>query len=723
MADPSTYRPATGTIPDAPGVYRFRDTTGRVIYVGKAKSLRSRLNSYFGDLWHLHQRTQQMVTTASSVDWVTVGSEVEALQLEYSWIKEYDPRFNVKYRDDKSYPYLAVTLDEEYPRLQVMRGAKRKGVRYFGPYSHAWAIRETLDLLLRVFPARTCSSGVFKRAAQIGRPCLLGDIGKCSAPCVGRVSADEHRAIVEDFCDFMAGRTETMVRRLEREMMAASERLEFELAARLRDDVMALRKALEKQAVVFGDGTDADVVAFAEDPLEAAVQVFHVRGGRIRGQRGWVVEKTEDLTTGDLVHHFCSQVYGGGQGEGDVPRELLVPALPPDVDALADWLSQHRGSRVQLRVPQRGDKKALLETVARNAAEALTRHKLRRSGDLTTRSKALEEISEALGLATAPLRIECYDVSQIQGTDVVASMVVFEDGLPRKSEYRRFAVRGATDDLSALSEVLRRRFARYLEARASLGELDAEEAEDPERPGIDPTTGRPRRFAYPPQLVVVDGGQPQVNAVAAVLADLGIEDVALCGLAKRLEEVWLPGDAFPVIMPRASEGLYMLQRLRDEAHRFAIAFHRERRSKRMTVSSLDSIPGLGDVRRKALLRHFGSLKRLSGASPEEIAEVPGIGRRTAEAIIAAVSGDDAPPSDVPAPGDVPPAGGVSSVGDAPSSGDVPSVGAAAPADEVLSAGDASPADEVPQEGDAPPAPDEWTGEPSRAAGADGPPTA
>ncbi|BCB78594.1 excinuclease ABC subunit UvrC [Phytohabitans flavus] len=662
MADPSTYRPAPGTIPDAPGVYRFRDASGRVVYVGKAKSLRSRLNSYFGDLWHLHQRTQQMVTTAAAVDWVTVGSEVEALQLEYSWIKEYDPRFNVKYRDDKSYPYLAVTLDEEYPRLQVMRGAKRKGVRYFGPYSHAWAIRETLDLLLRVFPARTCSSGVFKRAGQIGRPCLLGDIGKCSAPCVGRVSADEHRATVEEFCDFMAGRTEMMVKRLEREMMAASERLEFELAARLRDDVVALRRALEKQAVVFGDGTDADVVAFAEDPLEAAVQVFHVRGGRVRGQRGWVVEKTEDLTTGDLVHHFCSQVYGGEQGEGDVPRELLVPALPPDEDALADWLSQHRGSRVHLRVPQRGDKKALLETVARNAAEALTRHKLRRSGDLTMRSKALEEIAEALGMETAPLRVECYDVSQIQGTDVVASMVVFEDGLPRKSEYRRFAVRGATDDLSALSEVLRRRFARYLEARASVGELDAEEAEDPERPGIDPTTGRPRKFAYPPQLVVVDGGQPQVNAAAAVLADLGIDDVALCGLAKRLEEVWLPADNFPVIMPRASEGLYMLQRLRDEAHRFAIAFHRERRSKRMTVSSLDAIPGLGEVRRKALLRHFGSLKRLGGASAEEIAEVPGIGRRTAEAIVEALGGSDSPD---PGPATATVAGSTAAVGSAP----------------------------------------------------------
>ncbi|WP_422755446.1 excinuclease ABC subunit UvrC [Micromonospora sp. WMMD708] len=642
MADPSTYRPATGTIPESPGVYRFRDGTGRVIYVGKAKSLRSRLNSYFADPWGLHDRTRQMVTTAESVDWVTVGTEVEALQLEYTWIKQYDPRFNVRYRDDKSYPYLAVTLDEEYPRLQVMRGAKRKGVRYFGPYSHAWAIRETLDLLLRVFPARTCSAGVFKRAGQVGRPCLLGYIGKCSAPCVGTVSAEEHRAIVDNFCEFMAGRTDTMVRRLEREMTEASEQLEFERAARLRDDVAALRRAMEKQTVVLGDGTDADVVAFADDPLEAAVQVFHVRDGRVRGQRGWVVEKTEELTTGDLVHHFCTQVYGGEQGEADVPRELLVPELPADAEALADWLSARRGSRVSLRVPQRGDKKTLLETVGRNAKDALARHKLKRAGDLTTRSKALDEISEALGMRTAPLRIECFDVSQIQGTDVVASMVVFEDGLPRKSEYRRFIVRGATDDLSAMSEVLRRRFARYLDARAETGELGEETASDPDRPGIDPTTGRPRKFAYPPQLVIVDGGAPQVAAAAQALAELGIDDVALCGLAKRLEEVWLPDDDYPVILPRTSEGLYLLQRARDEAHRFAITFHRQRRSKRMTESALDTVPGLGEVRRKALLQHFGSLKRLSAASVEEIVEVPGVGRRTAEAILAALDGDTTP---------------------------------------------------------------------------------
>jgi excinuclease ABC subunit C len=652
VPDPSSYRPATGTIPDAPGVYRFRDPTGRVIYVGKAKSLRSRLNSYFADTWSLHARTQQMVTTASAVDWVTVASEVEALQLEFSWIKEFDPRFNVKYRDDKSYPFLAVTLNEEFPRLQVMRGAKRKGVRYFGPYSHAWAIRETLDLLLRVFPARTCSAGVFKRSAQIGRPCLLGYIGKCSAPCVGTVSAAEHRAIVDDFCDFMAGRTDAFVKRLERDMLDASEDLEFERAARLRDDIAALRKAMEKQTVVFGDGTDADVVAFAEDPLEAAVQVFHVRDGRIRGQRGWVVEKVEDLTTGDLVHHFCTQVYGDEHGEGDVPRELLVPELPPDADALADWLSEHRGSRVSLRVPQRGDKRSLMETVARNAAEALNRHKLKRSGDLTARSKALDEIGEALGMDSPPLRIECFDVSHIQGTDVVASMVVFEDGLARKSEYRRFAVRGnadgtGLDDLAAMSEVMRRRFARYKPtevAEAAVPVVSGPIEDDlptSDLPGIDPLTGRPRRFAYPPQLIVVDGGQPQVNAVAAVLADMGISDVALCGLAKRLEEVWLPGDDFPVILPRTSEALYLLQRVRDEAHRFAITFHRQKRSKRMTASGLDNIPGLGETRRKALLRQFGSLKRLAAATPEEIAEVPGIGRRTAEAVVAALNGDAA----------------------------------------------------------------------------------
>ncbi|HCT75437.1 MAG TPA: excinuclease ABC subunit C [Micromonosporaceae bacterium] len=615
MADPLTYRPSPGTIPDAPGVYRFRDESGRIIYVGKAKSLRSRLNSYFADQWSMHPRTQQMVTTACAVDWTVVSTEVEALQLEYSWIKEFDPRFNVRYRDDKSYPYLAVTLDEEYPRLQVMRGAKRKGVRYFGPYSHAWAIRETLDLLLRIFPARTCSSGVFKRAGQIGRPCLLGDIGKCSAPCVGRVDAAQHRAIVLEFCDFMAGKTDAMQRRLERNMYEAAENQQYEQAARLRDDLMALRRALEKQSIVLGDGTDADVVAFADDPLEAAVQVFHVRGGRVRGQRGWIVEKTEDLTLGDLVHHFCTQIYGDEAGETDVPRELLVPELPGDAEALTEWLTQRRGSRVAMRVPQRGDKKTLMETVQRNAGQALAQHKLRRAGDLTARGRALEEIEDALGLGAAPLRIECFDISQIQGTDVVASMVVFEDGVARKSDYRRFVIKGATDDVSAITEVIRRRFHRHL-AEEKVEEI-----------------GRPRRFAYPPQLVVVDGGGPQVNAAAGVLSELGITDVAVCGLAKRLEEVWLPDDSLPVIMSRTSEGLYLLQRLRDEAHRFAIAFHRKRRSVRMTASDLDNVPGVGQTRRKALLRQFGSVKRLAEASVEEIAQVSGIGKRTAQVVL------------------------------------------------------------------------------------------
>jgi excinuclease ABC subunit C len=625
-------------------VYRFRDSTGRVIYVGKAKSLRQRLNSYFADPWSLHPRTQQMVSAAAAVDWVTVSTEVEALQLEFSWIKEYDPRFNVRYRDDKSYPYLAVTLDEEFPRLMVMRGAKRKGVRYYGPYSHAWAIRETLDLLLRVFPARTCSAGVFKRHGQIGRPCLLGDIEKCSAPCVKRVTAQEHRHIVEDFCDFMAGRTDEMQRRLEREMRAASDELEFERAARLRDDLAAVRRAMEKQSVVLTDGTDADVVAFSEDELEAAVQVFHVRAGRVRGQRGWVVEKTEELSTGDLVEHFCAQVYGDVDiPVADLPREILVPALPPDLEALQTWLSGLRGTKVAVRVPQRGDKKALMETVARNAGEALMQHKLRRAGDLTARSQALEEVADGLGLPIAPLRIECYDVSQIQGTDVVASMVVYEDGLARKAEYRRFIITGATDDVSAISEVLRRRFARYLQARHS-GELT-----DTDKPAIDPETGRVRKFAYAPNLVVVDGGAPQVNAAGAVLRELGITDVAVCGLAKRLEEVWQPDEPFPVILPRTSEGLYLLQRVRDEAHRFAITFHRQRRTKRMTASALDGVAGLGDIRRKALLRHFGSVKRLTAASLDEIAEVPGIGRRTAEAIAQALNpaNPDAPdPPDV-----------------------------------------------------------------------------
>lgn len=697
MADPSTYRPAPGTIPDAPGVYRFHDAGGRVIYVGKAKSLRSRLASYFADLSGLHPRTRQMVTTATGVQWTVVGTEVEALQLEYSWIKEYDPRFNVRYRDDKSYPVLAVTLHEQFPRLHVYRGPRRKGVRYFGPYAHAWAIRETLDMLLRVFPARTCSDGVFKRHSQIGRPCLLGYIGKCSAPCVGRVSAEEHRSIVDDFCDFLAGRTDTLMRKLDKEMRQASGDLEFERAARLRDDLEALRRAMEKQAVVLGDGTDADVVAFAEDELAAAVQIFHVRGGRVRGQRGWVIDKTDDTGIAALTSQFLTQFYGeqaslaeqADAGGTPVPREVLVPQLPEDSEAIGQWLGDLRGSRVRLRVPQRGDKRALLETVERNAKEAFTQYKLRRAGDLTARSAALQELQEALALDSAPLRIECVDVSHVQGSDVVASLVVFEDGVPRKSEYRRFAIREGADggDVGSVAEVVRRRFARYLKETAeatpegvqpdatvrrdasaeseavelsgtpenggisesdgtseisgtSQGAGSGEVGADSEtNPGIDPETGRPRKFAYPPNLLVIDGGAPQANAAADALTELGITDVAVVGLAKRLEEVWLPAEADPVILPRTSEALYLLQRLRDEAHRFAISYHRQKRSKRMSSSALDSIPGLGQARKTALLKHFGSLRKLRRASVAEISAVPGFGKRTAETVHAALAND------------------------------------------------------------------------------------
>ncbi|MGV9537012.1 excinuclease ABC subunit UvrC [Streptosporangium sandarakinum] len=649
---PASFRPSPGSIPESPGVYRFRDPGDRVIYVGKAKNLRQRLNSYFADFAGLHPRTQTMLTTAAGVDWTVVGTEVEALQLEYSWIKEYDPRFNVKYRDDKSYPYLAVTMGEEFPRVQVLRGAKRKGTRYFGPYSHAWAIRETVDLLLRVFPIRSCSTGVFRRAGQVGRPCLLGYIDKCSAPCVGRISPEDHRTLAEDFCDFMAGNTGRFVRRLEREMARAAAEQEYERAARLRDDIQALRRAMEKQAVVLGDNTDCDVVALAEDPLEAAVQVFYVRGGRIRGQRGWVVDKVEETGPGELVERFLLQIYGDAAAEA-VPREVLVPTLPSDADAIAELLGEHRGGRVEIRVPQRGDKRDLLTTVERNAAEALRQHKLKRASDLTSRSRALQEVADALGLDQAPLRIECYDVSHMQGTDVVASMVVFEDGLARKSEYRRFSVRTTGGDVASIHEVISRRFKRYLEERSATGELDvemgAEPGADPEAgaepgidpgagagQGIDPETGRPRKFAYPPNLVVVDGGPAQAAAARRALDELGVDDVAVCGLAKRLEEVWLPDEELPVILPRASEALYLLQRVRDEAHRFAITYHRSKRSRSVRESALDGVPGLGPARRQALIKHFGSVKRLREATAAQICEVPGIGPATAETIVSAL---------------------------------------------------------------------------------------
>ena len=655
------FRPAPGEIPESPGVYRFRDQRGRVIYVGKAKSLRQRLNQYFADFASLHPRTQMMLQTAAGVEWTVVGTEVEALQLEYSWIKEFDPRFNIKYRDDKSYPYLAVTMAEEYPRVMVMRGAKRKGTRYFGPYSHAWAIRDTVDTLLRVFPVRTCSAGVFKRSGQIGRPCLLGYIGKCSAPCVRRISAEDHYQLAEDFCDFMAGQTSRFAVRLEAEMREAAGLEEFERAARLRDDLRALERAIEKQAVVLGDGTDCDVIALAEDQLEAAVQVFYVRGGRVRGQRGWVVDKVEEVTPAGLVEQFLGQVYadnpaGAEAVNAGIPREILVPELPPDPATMSQWLAERRGGPVSLRVPRRGDKRALLETVARNAAGSLALHKTRRASDLTTRSRALNEIQEALGLDDAPLRIECYDVSNLQGTHVVASMVVFEDGLARKSEYRRFAIKGTegTDDISSIYEVITRRFRRYLAEREKTGELDTlgdpEAGEDQDQGTERTDVTAPKKFSYPPNLVVVDGGPLQADAAARALVSLGIDDVAVCGLAKRLEEVWRPGEEYPVIMPRSSEGLYLLQRVRDEAHRFAIAYHRQKRGKAATSSVLDDVPGLGPARRKTLLKHFGSVRKLSAASVEEIAAVPGIGPRLAATISAAMSSSQPAQPDGPANG-------------------------------------------------------------------------
>ncbi len=641
MADPASYRPASGTIPTGPGVYRFSDADGRVIYVGKAVNLRQRLNSYFADPAGLHFRTQTMVRTAAKVEWTLVRNELESLQLEYTWIKQFEPRFNIKYRDDKSYPWVAVTWSEEFPRVFVGRGTKRKGTRYFGPYAQAWAIRDTIDSLLRVFPIRSCTKGVFNSAHASGRPCLMGYIGKCSAPCVGRIDETNHRALVQDMCDFLAGRTGALVRRLETEMRIAATNLEYEKAAVIRDQLGALRQATERNAIVLRDGTDADVVALAEDPLEVAVQVFHVRDGRVRGERGWVAERSDDAGTGELLEQFLLQLYADADPD-TIPPQVLLPALPDSAEVLGQLFGELREGRVRLRVPQRGDKAALLQTAGRNAADSLALHKVRRASDLSTRNRALEELQEALDLPQVPLRIECYDISHTMGTEVVASMVVFEDGLARKSEYRRFIIKTVegSNDVGAMHEVITRRFHRLLEERRQ------EEAADVTSGPllVDPTTGAPRKFAYAPSLVVVDGGAPQVAAAERAMAELGIVDVALCGLAKRLEEVWLPGEDYPLILPRTSEGLYLLQRVRDEAHRFAITHHRGRRSASMVESLLDEVPGLGEIRRKALITYFGSLRKLRAATVEQIAEVPGIGPRTAAAIKAAVAGQEAPVS-------------------------------------------------------------------------------
>ena len=616
MSDPASYRPKTSDIPESPGVYRFRDQAGVVLYVGKAKNLRARLTSYFQDPASLHPRTFSMVTTASAVDWIVVRNEIEALQLEWQWIKEFDPRFNVRFRDDKSYPWLAVTMSEAFPRALVLRGERKKGIRYFGPYIHAWAIRESLDLLLRVFPVRTCNASVFRRAELQQRPCLLGYIDKCSAPCVGRIDAEQHRAIAEDLCRFLDGDTAGTLRLLKGRMQAAADSEQFELAARLRDDIAALESVLAKSSVVLEESVDADVIGIAEDDLQAGVQLFHVRNGRIRGQRDFVLERPLETSLEELVLQVCERLYGGESGEY-VPRLLLVPAVPDDGVALDEWLSGKRGSRVEVRVPQRGDKRELLETVQRNALQALQRANLSRVSDINARSRAIAELQEAVGLDAAPLRIECIDVSHLQGDDVVASLVVFEDALPKKRDYRRFVLRHGrgNDDVASIAEVVRRRFTHV-------------EEEDGER-----------RFAYTPGLLVIDGGRPQVNAAQRVLSELGRVDVPVVGLAKRLEEVWLPETSEPVLLSRSSDALFLLQRVRDEAHRFALAHQVARRGRRSTTSILDGIPGLGERKRDELLKAFRSVRAIRAATTDELLALPGFGPKLVSEIQRALGVD------------------------------------------------------------------------------------
>jgi excinuclease ABC subunit C len=620
------YRPKAGEIPTAPGVYRFRDASRRVLYVGKAKNLRARLSNYFQPLRNLHERTRRMVTTAASVEWTVVGNEFEALQLEYTWIKEYNPPFNVVFKDDKSYPYLAVTLGDAVPRALVTRNRKDRHTRYFGPYTKVWAIRETLDLMLKAFPMRSCSDGVYRRAEQTGRPCLLADIGKCAAPCVARITTEEHRELANEFVDFMSGSDQRYLRTLTKEMQDASSDLNFEAAARYRDRIQALTAVMEKTAVVLSDNVDADVFAIAHDELAAAVQQFIVRGGRIRGTRSWVVDKEIDVELGELVETVLQNAY---DGDFAPPREVIVPEVPEDSAVLEQWLTARRaeidgasrGGAVALHTAQRGDKAQLAQTAALNAKGALALYKTRRSADFTARSHALNDIQDALGMADAPLRIECYDVSHLQGTNVVASMVVMEDGLPRKDQYRRFAIPETTDDTDSIYQVLTRRLA-YLkeEAAAPVAERDGETGEL-----------RRKKFAYAPQLLLVDGGQPQVNAARRALEESGVQGIQLAGIAKRLEEVWLPDSDFPVILPRNSDALFLIQRIRDEAHRFAITYQRATR-KRDISSVLGTVPGLGPARVKELLGHFGSVKRLREASVEAIAEARGIGPALAKAV-------------------------------------------------------------------------------------------
>ena len=626
MTHPADYRPKPGTIPTSPGVYRFRDPSGRVVYVGKAVNLRQRLQNYFQDLAQLHPRTRLMVTTAASVEWTVVRNEVEALILEHTWIKKYDPRFNVVFKDDKSYPYLAVTMNEEFPRMVVMRGERKPGVRYFGPYARAWAIRETVDTLTSALPMRTCTVATFKKAERQGRPCLLGYIGKCSAPCVGRVTPEEHRATAERVCEVLAGDAKGIIRDVTEQMTAAAEREDFEAAARARDRLTALKSVLERNAVVLSAGSDVDVFSVVDEELEAAAHVFVVRDGRIAGQRGWVVEKPDPLTTAALTEQLLQEAYGDADA-ADIPTEIIVPASVPA--GVSEWLSGVRGARVDIHPAQRGKKVELATLGRRNAQEVLLQHRMRRASDLTARSAALQDLQNALNLPEAPLRIECYDISHTSGTNQVGSMVVFEDALPKKAHYRQFSIADGSDDLASMREVIRRRFTRYLEE----SKLPLEERET-------------ARFAYPPQLIVIDGALPQAQAAQSVLDDLGITDVSVVGLAKRLEEVWVPGQQFPVILPRGSEALFLLQRVRDEAHRFAISKHRNKRTKAMRASAVDELPGVGPTRAKALINHFGSLAQVKNASVEQLALVPGVGRGTARSIHASLhgaTGDDAAP--------------------------------------------------------------------------------
>ena len=612
MASDLSFRPKTSEIPTRPGVYRFFDDKRRVLYVGKAKNLRARLQSYFVPVDSLHERTKRMVLSASDVDWTIVKTEFEALQLEYTWIKEFNPPFNVRFKDDKSYPYLAVSLNEKMPRVFVTRNRDLKGIKYFGPYTQAWAIRQTLDTLLRVYPIRSCSAGVYNSAKRANRPCLLADIGKCSAPCVGRVNEVEHLEIAKELVGFMNGMDPKQVAILQERMEKASEAQNYELAARLRDNIGALETVLEKSTVVFNDLTDADLFGVAHDELAAAVSLFSVRGGRIRGVRAWVVDKEIEQPLQELVRQIILYAYTASEGveAPSVPKEILVPALPEDASDLELFLEQSRGSSVSLRVPKRGDKAALAATALENAEHSLALYKTRRTADFTSRSEALSSLAKALNLSEAPLRIECYDVSHLSGTNIVASMVVFEDGLPKKSQYRQFNIESAADDTDAIFQVLSRRL-KYLR---------------------DPETLDDGRFSYLPSLIVVDGGIPQVGAAARAIAESPVPELALCGLAKRLEEVWLPGSEFPVILPRGSEELFLLQRVRDESHRFALTASRKKRSSSI-ASSLLEIPGLGEKRVTALLRRFGSAKRLRLASLEEISDVAGIGPALAEEIL------------------------------------------------------------------------------------------